>query len=96
MLDLRHVNKFLVAPSFKHEDLRTLSQMFKQDFGSFSWDFKSGYHHIDIYPPHRIFLCFALELDGKICLYFQFNVLPFGLSTACYSFTKLLCPLVRR
>ena len=27
--------------------------------------------------------------------YFMFRVLPFGLSTACYAFTKLLRPLVR-
>ena len=27
--------------------------------------------------------------------YFVFAVLPFGLSTACYLFTKLLRPLIR-
>ena len=27
--------------------------------------------------------------------YFVFDVLPFGLATACYAFTKLMRPLVR-
>ena len=47
---------------------------------------RSGYHHVDIVPHHRKYLGF--EWGGK---YF---VLPFGLSTAPYVFTKLLRPLV--
>ena len=41
------------------------------------------------------FLGFAWNFDGVV-RYFTFNVLPFGLNTACFSFTKLLHPLVRR
>ena len=33
--------------------------------------------------------------DGRV-RYFIFNVLPFGLSSACYLFTKMFRPLVRR
>ena len=33
--------------------------------------------------------------NGKI-KYFIFNVLPFGLSSACYIFTKLLRPFVKK
>ena len=33
-----------------------------------------------------------LEWKGRFLV---FTVLPFGLCTACYVFTKLLCPLVR-
>jgi hypothetical protein len=95
VIDLRHINQYIVTPSFKYEDLHPLSQMFQHGYWFFTWDLKSGYHHVDIYPPHRPYLGFAWPLDGKVC-YFQFNVLPFGLSTACYCFTKLLRPLVRR
>ena len=38
---------------------------------------------------------FAWKLDG-VTQYFVFTVLPFGLATACYVFTKLMRPLVRR
>ena len=37
---------------------------------------------------------FVWETEGKVN-YFVFAVLPFGLSSACYAFTKLLRPLIR-
>ena len=65
----------------------------KGDF-VFSFDLKSGYHHVDIYEPHRQFLGFEWK-QGGITQYYVFSVLPFGLATACYAFTKLLRPLVK-
>ena len=41
------------------------------------------------------FLGFAWDFEG-VTRYFTFAVLPFGLSTACFCFTKLFRPLVRR
>ena len=95
VIDLRHINPHLQKQSFRYEDLRSLAQMFEEGFWFFTWDLKSGYHHIDIYAPHRKFLGFAWSFDGKL-RYFTFCVLPFGLSSACYCFTKLLRPLVKR
>ena len=60
----------------------------------FLFDLKSGYHHIDILEPHRQYFGFSWELHGVKQFYF-FKVFPFGLSTACYAFTKLLRPLVK-
>ena len=59
----------------------------------FSFDIKSGYHHVDIFPPHQSFLGFSWFYKGKV-RYFCFRVLPFGLSSAPYIFTKLFRPLV--
>ena len=95
VLDLRHVNDYLVNTTFRYEDLRTLSQMFNDNYYFFTWDLESGYHHVDIFEEHRKFLGFCWTFDGQV-RYFSFNVLPFGLSTACYCFTKLLRPLVKR
>ena len=50
---------------------------------------------MDIFPPHRQFLGFSWSIAGST-RYFCFAVLPFGLSSACYSFTKLLRPLVKK
>jgi len=58
------------------------------------FDLKSGYHHVDIYQSHTKFLGFQWLIKGKPT-YYIFTILPFGLSTACYSFTKLLWPLVK-
>ena len=56
----------------------------------FSFDLKSGYHHVDIAQKHWKYLGFSWQTK-----YFVFTVLPFGLSSACYLFTKLVRPLVK-
>ena len=55
-----------------------------------TFDLKSGYHHINIAPEHRRFLCFSW--GGR---FYSFNVLPFGLSSAPYVFTKVVRVLVK-
>ena len=62
----------------------------------FSFDLKSGYHHVDIFPDHRQYLSFSWTFSSGHTRYFQFSVLPFGLSSAPYLFTKLLKPLVKK
>ena len=49
VIDLREVNKYLVKPKFRYEALRSLSEVFEQGFWFFTWDLKSGYHHVDIF-----------------------------------------------
>lgn len=95
VIDLRHVNPCLFKHSFRYEDLHCLSKVFEQNFWFFTWDLESGYHHIDIYSEHQTFLGFAWPFCGKL-RYFSFRVLPFGLSSACFCFTKVLRPLVKR
>ena len=56
----------------------------------FSFDLKSGYHHVDIAQIHQD--CLGFSWKGR---FFVFTVLPFGLCSACYIFTKLMHPLVR-
>ena len=53
----------------------------------FTFDLKSGYHHVE---EHCKYLGFPWH--GH---FYMFTVLPFGLSSACNMFTKLLRPLVR-
>ena len=54
---------------------------------------KSARHHDEIFHSHRTYLKFQWFYQGK-ATYFDFNVLPFGLSTPPYIFTKLLKPLI--
>ena len=51
----------------------------------FKWDYKSGYHYIDILPEHQKQLGFSMEIEGQV-FFFAFTVLhvPFGLSTGPY------------
>ena len=94
ILDFRHVNQSIWKQKFKCEDWRVLlSYVNKGDF-LFSFDLKSGYHHFDIFPDHQTFLGFSWVFSGTV-KYFCFTVLPFGLSSAPYIFTKCLRPLVK-
>ena len=94
VIDLRHVNNCLVKPRFKYEDLRSLSQVLEEGHWFFTWHLKSGYNHVDICLEHQKYLGFAWPFSGVV-RYFTFAVLPFGLSSACFCFTKLIRPLVR-
>ena len=55
-----------------------------------NFDLKSYYHHVDIAKEHWKYLGFSWQSR-----FYVFTVLPFGLSSACYTFTKLVCPLVK-
>ena len=94
VIDLRHVNKYLFKSSFKYEDIRTAMLLFQKEDYLFSFDLKSGYHHVDIHRQHQKYLGFAWDM-GEGPRFYIFKVLPFGLATACYIFTKFLRPLVR-
>ena len=60
VLNLRYLNKFkfLWVDKFKYEDLHTAMLMFQKDDYLFFFDLKSGYHHVDIFEPHRQFCRF--------------------------------------
>ena len=58
ILDLSHLNKFVVKKSVKYENLRTVLQVFSPGMFVFSFDLKSAYHHIDICEEHMKFLSF--------------------------------------
>ena len=47
---------------------------------------------MDIFSGHKKFLGFSWPCSGKVG-FFTFRVLQFGLSSACFCFTKLLRPL---
>jgi len=96
ILDLRHVNYHLFKSKFKCEDVSVAKEVLRPGDFMFTFDLKSGYHHVDIFPEHRKFLAFSWKFSDGSVRYFMFSVLPFGLSSAPYVFTKLLKPLVKK
>lgn len=94
ILDLRHVNLYIFKQKFKCEDISVALKVISKGFYLFKFDLKSGYHHVEIYPDHRKFLAFSWDFGDGVVKYFQFAVLPFGLSSAPYLFTKLLKPVL--
>lgn len=96
ILDLRHVNQYLFKSKFRCEDVSIAREVLNPGDFMFSFDLKSGYHHVEIFPEHRQYLSFSWNFSSGVTRYFQFSVLPFGLSSAPYLFTKLLKPLVKK
>jgi len=96
VLDLRHVNDFLIKQKFQYENLTTLSDMIEKNFYFGTFDLKSGYHHISIAEEFQTYLGFSWTYGDGTTKHFVFLVLPFGLSTACYVFTKVTRPFVKR
>ena len=95
ILDLRAVNKHLWKETVKYEDIRTALLFVKRGSWMFKFDIHSAYHHLDIFEPHTYFLGFSWSFEGRN-LYFRFLVLPFGIRTAPYLFTKMTKPLVKK
>ncbi|XP_063784392.1 uncharacterized protein LOC134933255 [Pseudophryne corroboree] len=54
-----------------------------------SLDIKDAYLHVPIYPPHQAYLRFAVQ-----DCHYQFQTLPFGLSTAPRIFTKVMAEMM--
>ena len=60
-----------------------------------TFNLKSGYHHVGIHEDSWPYLGFSWSGLGGCRQFYMFRILPFGLSTACYVFTKLLRPLIK-
>ena len=93
-LNLWYLNQFLHVISFKYEDLCIAALTVEANDFLCKFNLKSGYHHINIHPVHSNYLGFQWAEKG-VTSYYVFTALPFGLSTACHLFTKLMRPLIR-
>lgn len=82
--DCRHVNKFLTPPPYKLPTIPKDLQSCPKGFGFVS-DISSGYHHIPLHEDVKQYLCFQWRK-----VFFCWNVVPFGLSTAPWIFTTWL------
>lgn len=94
ILDLRHVNKYVWKEKMRFEDVKLSLDLLEESGFMFKFDLSSGYHHIDIAPNCQTFLGFSLNKNGEI-RHFVYTVLPFGLSSAGFIFTKVLRELVK-
>lgn len=90
ILNLKCLNKFVRKCHFKMEDYRTASKLITKDCYMTSIDMKDAYFLVPIHSDHKKFLRFKYN-----DILYEFNCLPFGLSTAPYVFTKLLKPVMQ-
>lgn len=90
ILNLKQLNKFIDTQHFKLEDLRTALKLVSKDCFMAKLDLKDAYFLIKIHPDHRKYLRFVWNQT-----LYEFHVLPFGLSTAPYVFTKVMKPVAK-
>lgn len=90
ILDLSILNLSVKKEKIKFEDWKIAIQYFEQNTNMFKFDLKSGYFHLDICPQQQTYLGFCWKEK-----FYCFTVLPFGISTGPYIFTKCLRPLVK-
>lgn len=90
VIDMRHVNQFIKAPKFKYEGHKNLSVVLERDDWVFTLDLKSGYNHLSI--NEHFVTYFGFYWKG---VYYCYVVLPFGLTTAPWIFTKVVKQVLR-
>ena len=94
VLDCRYINKFVFKQKTKIEGAETLKKFLPRATHLFNFDLKAGYHHVEMNPAQTYLLGFSYSDHKDKDRYFCFKVLPFGLTSAGYIFTKLLRVLI--
>ena len=88
IIDLRELNKFIHWEHFKMEGIHLIKDLLQEGDWIIKIDLRDAYFALPIHQSHRQFLRF--QHRGRT---YQFNCLPFGLSSAPRVFTKISRPV---
>ena len=80
----------------KYEDLRIALSCLDSGDWMIKFDKHSAYHFIDIYYPHTTYLGFSWPNDQGDTCYYTFLVLPFGIRSAPYLYSKVTRALIAK
>src|SRR5262249_53584511 len=89
ILNLKPVNALIFPRKFRLETTNDVKYLIRPNDFLTTTDLKDAYYGIPIRRSHRKFIAF--QVNGK---HYRFNRMPFGLSTAPYTFVKMLKPIV--
>ncbi|XP_063804475.1 uncharacterized protein LOC134981181 [Pseudophryne corroboree] len=89
ILNLKGLNRYVTYYRFKMESLRSVIAGLEPKEFMIALDLKDAYLHIPIWQPHQRFLRFAIRQN-----HYQFQALPFGLSSAPRVFTKVMSVMI--
>ena len=88
----RNVNKYMIVPHTKLQDLNTSELWVIQNIFQTSLDLTSMFHHVKLHESMYAFFGFELPFEGGTRFY-VFTILQFGNAYAVYCVTKLLKPI---
>ncbi|KAI8437596.1 hypothetical protein MSG28_011870 [Choristoneura fumiferana] len=94
ILNLKNLNKFVEKAHFKMEDYRTAARIIPKGGFMATIDLKEAYLLIPIAKPDRRYLRFQFEHENLQLVTYEFNAMPYGLSVAPRTFTKLMKEVV--
>ena len=77
-------------------NLKVPRNLYNKQKGGIWWlnSIKIWYHHVEIHKAFQQYLGFSWSVNGEI-KYYVFTVLPFGLSSAPFLFTRLVREIVK-
>ena len=88
IIDLRELNKFIHWEHFKMEGIHLIQMLLQEGNWMMKLDLKDAYFAVPIHHTHRRYLMF--QFRG---ITYQFECLPFGLTSAPRVFTKIMSPI---
>ena len=95
VLDLRYINDHLNISKCKLEGAETLLKTLRPNDFMITFDLKSCYHHILMCNQHSTLLGFTVTDTDNEPHFYKFKVMPFGLATATYVFTKMIRQFIK-
>ncbi|XP_056415809.1 uncharacterized protein LOC130357228 [Hyla sarda] len=93
IIDPRFFNRSIRRKSFRMETIQLVINLLMPGDFLATLDLKDAYLHIPIHPGSRRFLRIAVQVQG-ILRHYQFVALPFGISSAPHTFTKVVVSVV--
>ena len=89
VINLKSLNQYVRAPHFKMESIKLVKGLIQEGDWLTKLDLKDAYLTLPVHQAHQKYLRFQWQ-DQQ----WQFKVLPFGLNSTPYTFTKLMKPVV--
>jgi hypothetical protein len=83
--NLQRLNRSLVIPAFRYEALEEITPHLAKGSFMATWDLSNGFQHINVHAAYQRFLGFQWRRK-----FYQWKVLPFGLATSPFIFTKVV------
>lgn len=90
ILNLKSLNRHIETSHFKMEDYRTVALLISQGCFMATIDLKESYLLVPINPNHKKYLRFQFENEDFETITYEFNAMPYGLSAAPRTFTKIM------
>lgn len=94
ILNLKTLNNFITHTHFKMEDYRTACKLIPRNGFLATIDLKESYLLVPITPSQRKYLRFQFENESNEYLTYEFVAMPYGLSSAPRTFTKIMKEVV--